>query len=363
MAEGFVVPDSLDYIFKCAICFEQFTSEGRNVSRILPCAHNFCEKCVENILERNTDVFECPLCKEKHTVRHGVKTFRENPFILPIIKRNDKQFCDEHEKRVITFFCKNPECQKSVCALCLINEHKTHDFVDLQELKEGKYKLLSENIGSMKECLQSNKEKILEKKKELNEHLEKCVKQIKIDKETKIKAVTKFLSNRYDDLLKAVRDHRDNENKKITEDVKAIEEKLKHLDSTEAELDPKAFSLEDVNTKLTTVTNIATQVQNKLAGSRTFKYFQYNETETSEEDVEKLCGKLTETLDEIRIFETKEQEAENQQDKDKATVKLQCTGKHCSEWITYLLPEQQQQRLSLAVWRLCPVTPGQLTNL
>ena len=102
----------------------------------------------------------------------------------------------------------------------------------------------------------------------------------------------------------------------IAEDTKAIEEKLKHLDSTEAELNPKTFSLEDVNTKLTTVTEIAAQVQNNLAGSRTFKHFEYKEVNTSVEDVEKLCGELNETLDEIRVFETMKLEAENQQDKE-----------------------------------------------
>ena len=359
MAEGFVVPvhDSLDYILECPICFEQFTSEGRNVPRMLPCTHTFCEKCIEG-LQRSSedcDVFECPECKEKHPVKRAVKTFQQNRYVLPTIRRNkDKVACKEHGKDIL-FFCNNRECLKSICITCLITEHKNHDFLDLKKLREGKYKLLSQNIDSMKECLKSNKEKILGTKKGLNESLEKCMAQIKIERETKIKAVTKFLSIRYDDLLKAVRDHRDNENKKISEDVKAIEEKLKQLDLTEADLDPRALSLEDVNTKLTTVTDIATQVQNNLAGSRTFKHFQYKETETSEQDVEKLCGELNETLDEIRIFEAinKEQQAEIQQDKNKATVKLECTGKCCSEWIAHLFSENQQRRpllASLTVW-------------
>ena len=282
---------SLDVVWECPICLEPFYSEGKNVPRLLPCTHSFCEKCVEDILERNADcdVFECPECKEKHTVRHGITTFPENRYLLPAIRRQNIKLCDEH-KRVTDFYCSSSECQKSICGVCLIKEHKTHDVLDVKKLREEKYKLLSRNIEFLKESLQSNKEKILESREDLNQNLEMCIAQIKIEKETKIKAVTKFLSNKYDDLLSAVRDHRDNENKKIAEDTKAIEEKLKQLNSTEAELNPKTFSLEDVNTKLTTVTEIAAQVQNNLAGSRTFKHFEYKEVETSVENVEKLCG-------------------------------------------------------------------------
>ena len=183
----------------------------------------------------------------------------------------------------------------------------------------------------MNECLQSNKDKILEKKKDINQNLEKCVAQIKMEKGMKIKAVTKFLSNRYDDLLNVVTEHRDNENKKIAEDTKAIEEKLTQLDSTEAELNPKTLSLEDVNTKLSTVTEIAAQVESNLAGSRTFKHFEYKEVETSAKDVDKLCGELNETLGEIRIFEAmklpKEQEPGNQQEKETTAVEVEYTGK------------------------------------
>ena len=280
----------------------------------------------------------------------GVKSFMQNQFILPIIRRKhekqEEQFCVEHE-RVIDFYCSSPECQKSICGVCLINEHITHNVLDLKKLREEKYKLLSRNIEFLKDSLQSNKEKILEKRKDLNQNLEKCVAQIKIEKETKIKAVTKFLSNRYDDLLNAVRDHKDNENKKIAEDTKAIEEKLKQLDSTEAELNPKTFSLEDVNMKLTTVTEIAAQIENNLAGTRTFKHFEYKEVETSVEDVEKLCGELNETLDEIRVFETMKLEVENQQEKETTAVELEYTGKCCfccSEWIPCPYSEQQQQQ-------------------
>ena len=148
MVEEFVVPDSLDLTLECPVCLEPFSSEGKNVPRILPCTHTLCEKCIEDILERNTedsDVFECPQCKEKHTVRHGVTTFPENRYLLPTIRRKNVKLCDEH-KRVIDFYCNSPECQKSICGVCLINEHLTHNVLDLKKLREEKYKLLSRNI-------------------------------------------------------------------------------------------------------------------------------------------------------------------------------------------------------------------------
>ena len=73
MAEGGAT-DSLDYILECPICNEDFTLEGSNVPRILPCNHSLCEMCIEGILRQNPercDLLQCPECKKKHPAPKG----------------------------------------------------------------------------------------------------------------------------------------------------------------------------------------------------------------------------------------------------------------------------------------------------
>ena len=331
MAEGFVVPDSMDYIYDCSVCFEKFTPEGKNVPRILPCSHTLCEKCIEDILDKtmteDQGFLPCPQCQRKHQVdpEDGVKTFPQNHFILPILRRKP-DICEEH-KRDITFFCNNQECQMTVCNVCLRNNHRGHNFEDLKQLREAKYKLFQENVEKMKENFEYNRLKILAKKKNLNDNLEKCIKDIKIEKELKIKLVTKLLTNKYDDLMKTVKEHKEGENKKIAADTEAIVETLKEVDTTETELNPRTFSLEDINQRLETLRDIDAEIQKDLAGVRTFKQFEYKGNETLDEDIEKLTGELKGTLDELGIFETTVMAPEPVNQRDSIATEIQYSGR------------------------------------
>ena len=49
------------------------------------------------------------------------------------------EWCTVHCKEK-SLFCKKRTCQKSVCQLCLIKYHKSHDVVDIKEEQNEKYK-------------------------------------------------------------------------------------------------------------------------------------------------------------------------------------------------------------------------------
>lgn len=138
MAEGGVGLTNLDYILECTICCEEFTLEGDNVPRILPCSHTLCEKCIKDILQGGNVV--CPQCRQKFPAQKMAESFPQNNYILPFIRRKTKDIgmkqqrkplCVKHG-RDISLFCNEPGCQKAICQLCLVKEHKKHDVLDLQ---------------------------------------------------------------------------------------------------------------------------------------------------------------------------------------------------------------------------------------
>ena len=101
MAEG-GSENSLEFLMECGICFEDFSLEGDHVPRILPCSHTLCEMCIRNILKRkpkDANLLECPMCKVKHPVSQGARSFPQNQFILPIIRKKMISFKTDEEMR------------------------------------------------------------------------------------------------------------------------------------------------------------------------------------------------------------------------------------------------------------------------
>ena len=84
------------------------------------------------------------------------------------------QQCEDHS-RDITLFCNEPGCQESICQICMVQNHKRHDILDLEQLQEKRYETLLDNIESLKNNLQSNRQKVLETKTKLDEKLNICM--------------------------------------------------------------------------------------------------------------------------------------------------------------------------------------------
>ena len=195
---------SCDDTTNCIVCFEKYTTdEGEHTPRILPCSHTLCQKCIHHMLKRDT--LECPECRVVHAAVSDVFSFPQNKYICTNIRKDRvtptappmpppvSQFdsCVEHG-RDLSLYCKGTKCQKPVCALCLINDHRTHDVIDIRDVgpDEERAKDLMGQMGELKEHLESNKEKVLSIKAELEEKFNNFVTTIDLKKEEQIRILT-----------------------------------------------------------------------------------------------------------------------------------------------------------------------------
>ena len=247
--------DSLNYILECPICNEDFTLEdGDYVPRMLPCNHSLFEKCMEGILQQNPEgcnLLQCPECMKKHPAPSRAVTFPQNKFLLPLVRRKQKTgFCQEYN-REMTLYCKDPDCETSICTICMLKAHKSHELADLQEYQEEQQKkleakadelhrisqakigALEENRRLLKRDLLRNKEKLLE----LSESFTACERQIEREKEAKIKEITEHISRVYNEMLQSVKNRKQKESETVHEEVQKIDDSVEELDSMEQEID------------------------------------------------------------------------------------------------------------------------------
>ena len=102
---------------------------------------------------------ECPLCGTEN----DIENIRKNKSIISHInemtdkahKKKDylpeaEEECSKHAEE-INLFCK--ECQTPVCISCLKDQHKRHDFGELEQATEELCSGLLEDVEWMKEIL------------------------------------------------------------------------------------------------------------------------------------------------------------------------------------------------------------------
>ncbi|XP_076072130.1 transcription intermediary factor 1-beta-like [Mytilus galloprovincialis] len=85
--------------------------------------HNYCEQC---------DQLFCDGCKISHL---RTKMTRNHTFLSGTnINPEVKQYCKEHAENFI-YYCM--ECKTPICKICVIKNHKSHDFSEIKESTEG----------------------------------------------------------------------------------------------------------------------------------------------------------------------------------------------------------------------------------
>ncbi|XP_069828218.1 E3 ubiquitin-protein ligase TRIM13 [Dendropsophus ebraccatus] len=122
----------------CPVCCSLYEDP-----RVLPCAHNFCKKCLEGVLEGNSrpiwrPSFKCPTCRKEISTM-GVNSPQVNYLLKGIVEKYNKMkatpktlVCKVHAGQPLNIFCSTD--LKLICGFCATNgKHKDHIFSSIEE--------------------------------------------------------------------------------------------------------------------------------------------------------------------------------------------------------------------------------------
>ena len=265
MAEA---PQSFELLLSCQICFEDFEEDGDHIPRLLPCTHTLCHTCIGQLIQGNR--IECPECREKHKAKKEQKSFPQNKYILTQIKRKSSQEqppahefqkCEEHGKE-LRLFCKEPDCEKPICRLCLRKHHKGHIIVAIEEqekeeLMEGLMRIYM-NLGTKVEMMSQAKKNIGDRTKSVIEEIKKKKEEFDRHCEMMIKEVEG--QNKLQNLL-------------IDDEVSAMNSNLELLRSLKQNIEKEEeISHVEILNRQDTVKGIIENINAKLSGERLFEY-------------------------------------------------------------------------------------------
>ena len=319
---------ALVYAEECHSCFEKFALLGIEPV-VLSCGHSLCEKCAEDIEEQRavcsecqekvttdkiTEIEEAKEEEEKDKEEGGEKENppkdeeeKSNKNHIPVEREKKPtkkmEMCKRHD-REITFFCNNPDCQKEICQICILEEHKKHEFLDLKNLQEEKRRILLVNTEALKKDIQTNKAKLLDTKEEMTENLNTCTKKIQEEKRAKIESVTRIVTDKYDQLLQSVTHIKTEEIDTIDKDVKIFDQQISELKDIETNMEGEGSKkLDEIMNKNKLFNDVVEKTKEK-SGPRSYKNFDHREKQVTKEEVENLCGNVEERLKEILMFTT-----------------------------------------------------------
>ncbi len=306
MADGYEMTN-------CLVCFEEYAEVGHYVPRILPCHHTICEKCILGLLPLGKIRLECPECRIVHAAKNSHKSFPQNKYVLYFIKKqwrdgratttkenqkrnvkkepkeenaNCAEVCKEHRREII-LFCKEDECNKPICQVCLTRNHLKHTVVDIEEITSQAHLRRCEDLVNKLEKavkeLQNAKHKLLETNEELQELCQESVRRIWQRKE--------ILTNKMDKHFETMVQHTENQAGNVNEAQSRIENidvQIKLFQELKGNA-PKATE-EDIKSTLETLKDVV--CQETFCSLQSLKYFEFLAQDIREDKFEQICGRL-----------------------------------------------------------------------
>ena len=288
-----------DDLTNCSVCFELYAENGDHVPRILPCFHTLCEKCIKQLFRGRT--LTCPECRNTHCA-DNVKKFHQNKYVLTHIRRKRKEqeekeaslkgvmTCKKHNGKEACFYCKDPSCQKAICPVCLLDDHRLHEVVDVhQERKQRSTKLLSE-VKTLFNHLQRNQQMVVKMKGDTNQDYAVFVESVKSKKNEYIKIIENSFSQMLNDACEKIEEV----NRNIDEELEQIDEQLIIMESMKERLDEGEITHEEITDMREAFQFVETQVDSNIAIVKSYKCPEFNDTNATADDIKRLCGFLTE---------------------------------------------------------------------
>ena len=167
----------MDDLTHCTVCFEAYGDSEDRVPRLLPCTHTFCSACVERLIRNNRLV--CPQDNQKYKALKGATSFLQNRYILRPVKEilnsiDEFETCERHN-RLKMMYCKDVGCNRRICQVCMLHNHKTHDVEDIMEVIEKMRETATKTADLLASNLHSSYRKAAEDKREMQEKIDMVV--------------------------------------------------------------------------------------------------------------------------------------------------------------------------------------------
>uniref|UniRef100_A0A673C6Y2 Tripartite motif-containing protein 54 n=1 Tax=Sphaeramia orbicularis TaxID=375764 RepID=A0A673C6Y2_9TELE len=223
----------------CPVCLEMYSKPVV----ILPCQHNLCRKCANDIFQVRQHFggrFRCPSCRHEVVLdRHGVYGLQRNLLVENIIdiyrqqessrlvnikpeQRQQQLMCEEHEEEKINIYCLS--CQTPTCSMCKVfGQHKDCDVAPLNtvfmrqktELTDGIAILVASNdhiqavISQMEEISHTIEENGRRQREHLANQFDVLVGILEERKQTLVGLITKQQDEKLKHVRSLIRQHSD----------------------------------------------------------------------------------------------------------------------------------------------------------
>ena len=235
-------------ITKCPDCSKLFQEKGERVPRLLPCTHTACTKCLEERLDGSNLV--CPSCSFTHVVAQGICGIQENRYILKHLQSNSQR-CEKHQRDYI-LFCDEVDCKKLVCSACMKVEHRNHCLKGIEDVTEQHRESLLNRLEKVQVDFQSNRQKLLDIRKIIDEKSAECVDKIKKHTEELLNQLNET-SNAH---IKKVHERKRETELEIDKVVREIDDMVGTMDSLRNKA-VKTNMFQEITTCMNSVRNFA----------------------------------------------------------------------------------------------------------
>ncbi|XP_028649361.2 zinc-binding protein A33-like [Erpetoichthys calabaricus] len=250
--------ESLANEVTCPICLELYRDPVR-----LECEHNFCRACISTYWLQGDQAYTCPQCREIFpqlqlktnrllaNIVQRVRRLRFDSSASPVTNRRESvgsgPVCEKHQEK-LKVFCKEEDV--AICVVCAVSkEHKDHNMAPIQEVLQSckeSFKAVQEEFGKQKE-----KMKVMQVKLELeNMELQNSAVDLKKHICTEYDELLQFLQAEKELLCSQLQADqtrleqlRDDQLKKIQENMAEIEEEVKKLQAKFEEEEENDFQV------------------------------------------------------------------------------------------------------------------------
>ena len=286
---------TMNEISRCPVCLEEYSDSGDLVPRLLPCSHTLCQGCIRRLLARGRRTLTCPEDRARHQAPEDKRSFAENRYVLQIIRQQQRvkpkfEMCPDHG-RECSLYCSSSQCQRQICQLCLIKEHRHHDWTDLEQTRQEFCDKLLKTLDGLSGVLMDTKESLTQIKEAAFKNAQDSIRGIEKTRGE--------LTKQFDVMIQKVQEESGDAHKSIEKELKVIDDTIVELQEIKGSTDVETDSHRDVTLRLGRVEQITWDVAFKFSANRLINYPEYRDP--LPELVTVLCGRLIGKRTEVRL--------------------------------------------------------------